>query len=289
MKIARLRLGDRTRLGVIVGDEVRIAPLTLPYYDDTPLLLKNAAALEVLERLATNGSGAESLPVTGVELLSPVMRPGKIVGIGLNYGIHVEETKFDRPKEPLIFAKFPSSIIGPNDPIRWDPALTDAVDFEAELGVVIGTPARNVPVDRALDYVFGYTCLNDVSARDLQFGDGQWVRSKSLDRFCPMGPLIQTADEVPDPGRLGITCTVSGVLLQDATTADLLFSVPELISRLSRSFTLEPGDVIATGTPPGTGWFRDPRRLLRDGDEVLVSIEGIGQLRNPVVLAQAVA
>ena len=153
-----------------------------------------------------------------------------------------------------------------------------------ELAVVIGRQARNVPVDAAFNHIFGYTCLNDVSARDLQFGDGQWVRGKSLDTFCPLGPWIVTADEIPDPQALTIECEVSGEVLQAASTADMIFGVAELVSRVSRSFTLEPGDLIATGTPPGVGYFRKPQRLLRHGDEVVVRIEGLGELRNPVRL-----
>ena len=186
------------------------------------------------------------------------------------------------PAEPLVFAKFPSSIVGPGEAIAFDRGLTDAVDFEAELGAVIGRRARDVRVEDALDHVFGYTCLDDVSARDLQFSDGQWVRAKSLDTFCPIGPWVVTADDVPDPQRLAISCTVSGEVLQSASTGDMIFGVAELIARLSRSFTLEPGDLIATGTPPGVGWFRTPRRLLRDGDEVVVEIGGVGRLSNPV-------
>jgi 2-keto-4-pentenoate hydratase/2-oxohepta-3-ene-1,7-dioic acid hydratase in catechol pathway len=216
--------------------------------------------------------------------LSPVSDPGKIVAIGLNYVDHATEATMELPTEPLVFAKFPSSIIGGGAPIRWSRSVTDGVDYEAELGVVIGRAARQVPVAQALEHVFGYTCLNDVSARDLQFADGQWVRGKSLDSFCPIGPWIVTSDEVPDPQALSIQCRVGDELLQDATTADMIFGVAELISRLSHSFTLDPGDVIATGTPPGVGWFREPRRLLRDGDVVTVEIGNIGALSNPVLV-----
>jgi len=220
--------------------------------------------------------------ITGNGHLAPVSDPRKIVAIGLNYVDHATEATLTPPSEPLVFAKFPSAVVGHGAPIRWSRSLTDGVDYEAELAVVIGRRARGVPVERALAHVFGYTCLNDVSARDLQFSDGQWVRAKSLDSFCPIGPWIVTADDIPDPQGLSIRCSVGDEVLQDATTADMIFSVAELVSRLSRSFTLEPGDVIATGTPPGVGWFRDPRRLLRDGDMVTVEIGGIGALSNPV-------
>lgn len=216
--------------------------------------------------------------------LAPIDDPRKIVAIGLNYADHAAEGAVEVPHEPLIFAKFPSSIVGPGASITWDPTLAKKVDFEAELAVVIGTRARNVPEQEALRHVFGYTCLNDVTARDLQFADGQWVRAKSLDTFCPLGPLIVTADEIPNPNDLAIRCVLSGEVMQVATTSDMLFSIEELVSRLSRAFVLEPGDLIATGTPPGVGWFRTPPRLLRDGDVVTVQIEGIGELANPVVL-----
>lgn len=216
--------------------------------------------------------------------LAPVSNPRKIVAIGLNYVDHAAEATLEPPKQPLVFAKFPSSIIGPQEPIRWSRSLTEAVDYEAELAVVIGRPARDVAIEDALDHVFGYTCLNDVSARDLQFADGQWVRAKSLDTFCPIGPWIVTADEIADPQTLAVSCRIGDEVLQEGTTADMIFGVAELISRLSLSFTLETGDVIATGTPPGVGWFRDPRRLLGPGDEVTVEIGGIGSLCNPVVV-----
>lgn len=217
-----------------------------------------------------------------VALAVPVHGTSKIVAIGLNYVDHAVESEVSMPAEPLVFAKLPSSLIGHGDPIRWGSDITSAVDSEAELAVVMGRTCRNVPEREALEHVFAYTCLNDVSARDLQFGDGQWTRGKSLDTFCPVGPWLVTADEIPDPHSLRIRCTVSGQTLQDATTADMHFSVPELISYLSRMFTLEPGDVIATGTPPGVGYFRDPQRLLRHGDVVTVSIDSIGELTNPV-------
>jgi 2-keto-4-pentenoate hydratase/2-oxohepta-3-ene-1,7-dioic acid hydratase in catechol pathway len=222
------------------------------------------------------------IPLAGAGLLPPIDDPGKIVAIGLNYADHAAEGAMVVPGQPLVFAKFPSSIAAPGDAIAWPADVTDAVDYEAELAVIIGRTASRVTREEALDHVFGYTCLNDVTARDIQFSDGQWVRGKSLDTFCPIGPWIVTADDIPDPGLLGIRCVVSGETLQDASTADMFFGVPELISRLSRSFVLEPGDVIATGTPPGVGWFRDPRRLLRAGDVVTVEIEGIGALVNPV-------
>ena len=209
-------------------------------------------------------------PVVEADLLAPVGRPGKVVAIGRNYREHADEEGVDAPPAPLVFAKWPSSIVGPGADIRWDPALTAQVDYEAELAVVIGTEARRVSEADALAHVLGYTCLDDVSARDLQFGDGQWTRGKSLDTFCPMGPALVTADEIGDPQALAIECRVNGEVLQRSTTAAMYFGVAEIISHCSMAFTLEPGDVIATGTPGGVGIFRDPPVLLADGDVVTV-------------------
>ena len=225
-----------------------------------------------------------AIPLDEVELVAPLLwPPGKIVAAAVNYQSHGAEQNREPPDHPVFFAKFPSSIIGHGDEIRWSPELTQAVDFEAELAAVIGRTCRRVQPEHALDYVAGYTCLNDVSARDLQYSDKQFVRAKSLDTFCPIGPWLVTADEIPDPQSLGIRCFVNGELMQDGNTADMVFSVAELISFCSQAFTLSPGDVIATGTPSGVGWFREPKRMLKDGDEVVVEIERIGRLVNRCV------
>jgi 2-keto-4-pentenoate hydratase/2-oxohepta-3-ene-1,7-dioic acid hydratase in catechol pathway len=223
---------------------------------------------------------AQGRPLTGLALLAPIGRAGKVVAIGRNYREHVNEEGVEPPTAPLIFAKWPSSIVGPGAEIRWDPALTSQVDYEAELAVVIGRTARRVAEADALDCVLGYTCLNDVSARDLQFGDGQWVRGKSLDTFCPMGPVLVTADEIPDPQDLDIECRIGDRVVQKANTSLMYFGVAALVSYCSEAFTLDPGDVIATGTPGGVGIFRTPPVLLADGDEVSVEIERIGRLSN---------
>lgn len=211
------------------------------------------------------------------------LRPRKVVAIGLNYRDHVRETGMETPTTPLVFAKFPSSVIGPDEPIAIDAGVAERVDWEVELGVVVGETMRNVPVDRALDHVFGYTIGNDVSARDLQFADGQWVRGKSLDTFCPLGPLVVSADEIPNPQRLALRTRVNGEVVQESSTAEMIFSVAELLAFCSASFTLEPGDVVLTGTPWGCGEFMQPRRSLAPGDLVETEIDGIGTLRNPVV------
>jgi 2,4-didehydro-3-deoxy-L-rhamnonate hydrolase len=211
----------------------------------------------------------------------PIDRPGKIVCVGLNYRDHAEEQGVDLPKEPLFFAKYTTALIGPGDPIVIPPVVTQC-DYEAELGVVIGERIRNVSRENALEAVRGYVCANDVSARNLQFADGQWTRGKSPDTFCPVGPLVPVA-EIPDPHALRIRAIVSGEVLQDSTTANLIFGVDEIIRHASLTSTLEPGDLILTGTPAGVGIFRDPKRLLQPGDEVTIEIEGIGELTNPVV------
>jgi 2-keto-4-pentenoate hydratase/2-oxohepta-3-ene-1,7-dioic acid hydratase in catechol pathway len=211
----------------------------------------------------------------------PIERPGKIVCVGLNYRDHAEEQGAALPEEPLLFAKFPNALIGPGEPIVIPPLVTQC-DYEAELGVVIGARVRGVSKENALEAVLGYVCANDVSARDLQFSDGQWTRGKSVDTFCPVGPLVPR-DEIPDPHDLWIRAIVSGEVLQDSTTANLIFGVDEVISHATKTMTLEPGDLILTGTPAGVGVFRDPQRLLHPGDEVTIEIERVGSLTNPVV------
>ncbi len=218
--------------------------------------------------------------VDGLKLLAPVPNPSKIIAIGLNYRDHAREQGSPIPESPIIFAKFPTSVVGAGDTITWDPELTHQVDYEVELAVVIGRTARKVSEDDALSFVAGYTCGNDVSARDLQFGDHQWVRGKSLDTFCPLGPWLVTPDEIPDPQALSIRALLNGEVVQDSRTSEMIFSVRYLIAFASRAFTLLPGDVIMTGTPHGVGVFRKPPVFLKDGDRIAVEIERIGRLEN---------
>jgi 2-keto-4-pentenoate hydratase/2-oxohepta-3-ene-1,7-dioic acid hydratase in catechol pathway len=210
-----------------------------------------------------------------------ITRPGKIVCVGLNYRDHAEEGGLDLPSAPLLFAKWPNTLIGDGDPIVV-PAEVTEVDYEAELGVVIGSTARRVAERDALDVVEGYICLNDVTARDLQFGDGQWTRGKSPDTFCPVGPRLVPREEIQDPQALAIRCVLNGETMQDSSTDQMIFSVAEIIAHVTQIITLEPGDLIATGTPAGVGIFRDPKVLMKDGDEVSIEIEGLGTLTNPV-------
>ncbi len=279
MRLVRFADGNRDPLGVERDGRVNV--VESPSMDDLIGPGRDGIAMlgPVRERAAV-ARAESSLSVEHLSLLSPIRRPGKIVAVGINYAAHAAEGGRPAAADPVLFAKFPTSVIGPGDDIVWDPALTSAVDYEAELAVVIGRTCRRVDESTALDYVLGYTCLNDVSARDLQFADKQFVRSKSLDTFCPIGPVLVTPDEIPDPQALRIRSYVNGELRQDASTADMIHGVAELIAFCSRAFTLESGDVIATGTPAGVGWYREPKALLHDGDEVVIEIEGIGRLVN---------
>jgi 2-keto-4-pentenoate hydratase/2-oxohepta-3-ene-1,7-dioic acid hydratase in catechol pathway len=285
MRLASFLDGGADRLAVVsdgralpLGDVDDRLPATM-----AALLAGGAQALAALREpvvAASDRIAREGVSIDTLELLSPVPRPGKVVAIGLNYRDHAREADLPPPGAPLVFGKFPSSVTGHRAEIRWDPALATQVDYEAELAVVIGRHARRVSEADALDYVLGYTCCNDVSARDMQFGDGQWVRGKSLDTFCPLGPVLVTADEIPDPQSLAIKCTLDGVPVQSSSTARMFFPVRALVSYCSNSFTLEPGDIIATGTPAGVGVFRSPQVFLGEGSRVVVEIERIGRLEN---------
>jgi 2-keto-4-pentenoate hydratase/2-oxohepta-3-ene-1,7-dioic acid hydratase in catechol pathway len=269
VKIAQYYEKDRIRLGLVESGS--IAPLD--FEGDMVAFIAGGGDVKP--------QSSRALPLDRVKLAPPVTRPDKIIGIGLNYMDHAAEQNSPLPDEPRVFAMFPSTLVGPNDPITWDTAVTDQVDYEAELAVIIGRTIKNCPESEALGAVFGYTCANDVSARDIQLQKGQLVRGKALDTFCPLGPWIVTADEIPDPGALQIRCWMNGNLMQDGHTSQLIFSVPALIAFLSRSFTLGPGDVILTGTPKGVGAFRNPPVFLKDGDTVTVEIEGLDRLVNP--------
>lgn len=207
--------------------------------------------------------------------------PEKIICIGHNYRAHAAETGAEPPDEPLMFAKFATTLIGPGDEIVLPPEATH-VDAEAELAVVIGAPGRRLSAGRAMDVVAGYIAANDVSARNLQYGDGQWTRGKGFDTFCPIGPQLVPADEL-DPSNVGVVQRLNGEVMQEGRTSDLIFDVSTLVAHASSVFTLAPGDVILTGTPPGVGWARKPPVSLKAGDVVEVEVEGIGVLRNPVV------
>ncbi|CAN2041341.1 Fumarylacetoacetase-like C-terminal domain-containing protein [Candidatus Magnetomoraceae bacterium gMMP-15] len=267
MKITQFIDNNRIRLGIIKGDNL------IPIHF-------NGDMLDFIENNEKATAGASTISLNHVKLAPPVNRPSKIIAIGLNYKDHIEESNGKLPESPLIFSKFPNSVIGTMDLITWNTAISNKVDFEAELAVIIGQKTHNCSENKALEMVFGYTCANDVSARDLQFGDGQWVRGKSLDTFCPLGPWIVTKDEIPNPHNLKIRSFLNGNLMQDSSTCHLIFNIPRLVSFLSWHFTLFPGDVILTGTPSGVGVFREPPVYMKDGDEIEVEIQGIGKLVN---------
>jgi len=214
----------------------------------------------------------------------PIDRPGKIICVGLNYRDHAEEQGVDLPTAPLLFAKWNNTLIGPGEPIVIPPIVTKT-DYEAELGVVIGSQVNRVSAENALEAVAGYICVNDVSARDLQFADGQWSRGKSPDTYCPVGPHLVPREEISDPQNLAIRAILNGETMQDSTTANMVFGVADIIAYVTQTITLEPGDLIATGTPAGVGAFRDPKVFMQPGDEITIEIEGLGSLTNPVTAA----
>jgi 2-keto-4-pentenoate hydratase/2-oxohepta-3-ene-1,7-dioic acid hydratase in catechol pathway len=253
------------------------------FTDICSFLSSGDAAIRKAEQVIHEARQNDFVPLLNVKLRAPVPRPGKIIAVGLNYLDHsIEAGAKELPKTPIIFAKFPTSISGPGDPILIPPS-DPQVDYEAELAVVIGRRGKAISAADALQYVGGYMPLNDVSARTWQFGDKQWVRGKSPDTFCPTGPYLTMRDEIPDPHSLAIAARVNGVTLQDSNTSRMIFHIPELIEFISASITLEPGDIIATGTPEGVGVFRNPPIFLKPGDIVEVEIEKLGVLRNPVV------
>ena len=263
MRICSYRRDDGTvRAGIVDGDQVLDAGLTP--WEPSP--------------------GAHIGSVAAVALVAPIPAPGKVVCVGRNYAEHAAETGSAVPTQPQIFSKWANAVVGPGSVVEL-PAITHALDYEAELVVVIGRTACRVSEEHALDHVLGYTCGDDISARDLQFGDTQWTRGKALDTFAPMGPWIVTTDEIPDPQTLGIRCLVNGDVRQDDTTAHMLFPVAQLVAFITEAITLEPGDVIFSGTPPGVGHARQPPVYLQPGDTVRVEIDRIGTLENEIVSA----
>ncbi|MGH9433687.1 MAG: fumarylacetoacetate hydrolase family protein [Terriglobia bacterium] len=240
-----------------------------------------ADALQRVRRWIEKADADQVISVNKVRLRAPLPRPPKIICIGLNYRDHAVESKMDIPTVPTVFSKYATAVIGPDDEIVL-PKLSSQPDYEAELAVVIGKGGRYIPKSQWREHVFGYTNLNDVSARDYQMATSQWMIGKTFDTFAPMGPAIVTEDEIPDPHVLDIRMIINGEVLQSSNTSQLVFRIPELIEHLSGVFTLEPGDVISTGTPAGVGEARNPPRWLQPGDEVVVQISGLGQLRNRV-------
>lgn len=273
MKLATCRVRGDVRIGIVRGAVIALTESP----DMIALIRESPDPRDLRDRVVAE------VPLEQVELLAPVLRPGKILGSGINYRSHKDENpEAVMPVEPGFFSKLPSSVVGPEAEIRlpWPDAQ---VDYEVEFAVVIGSPGRDIAPSEAMSHVFGYTLINDVSARDVQFRPHQMDLGKGMDTFCPMGPWIVTADEIPDPGAVRLRSYVNGEIRQDASTAEWLFDIPAMIEHVSRSITLESGDVISTGTPAGCGTFRLPPTWLCDGDEVIVEADGIGQLRNRVV------
>lgn len=270
MRLCTLAADGRTRLAVVEGDLAR--PLDAP---DVASAIGGPLP----------PPAGEPAPLDPRDLRAP-LRPGTLIGVGLNYRDHAAETGAALPAEPLLFAKLASAVAAPNGVVAR-PAYTEELDYEGELCVVIGRRARRVPAERALEHVFGYAVMDDVTARDRQRAEPQWVRAKGGDGFAPFGPWITTADEVPDPQALGIRTWVNGELRQDGTTADMVFTVAELIAWCSAAFTLEPGDVITTGTPAGVGVGRRPPSFLQPGDRVRIEIDRLGAIEHAVAPADA--
>jgi acylpyruvate hydrolase len=270
-------------------DELAVEDLRVP--SDLLGLLRGgraslAAAQRALRFVEEQGTADQaddlSHPLVDVELLAPIQCPGKVVCVGLNYRSHLDEIAEPVPEYPILFHKAATSIIGHRQSIVL-PRISRQVDFEGELAVVIGRRGKDIPESDALSYVAGYTCANDISAHDLEFRTSQWTSGKMLDTFCPLGPVLVTQDAIRDPGNLRLKTTVNGQTMQQACTSDMVFSVPFLISYISSLATLEPGDLLLTGTPAGIGCNRNPQVFLQPGDEVSVQIEGIGTLTNRVI------
>ena len=301
MKLAQFKTNESAgqRLGVLLGDVVYdVAKLAAALKESgggppswllqanrtQDVINRGESAIRDIEALLTEIQPGTALPLDSIDFL-PAVYPSKILAIGRNYVDHAIEGGAAPPEAPLLFNKLTSSLSAHNSPIVLPP-ISIKVDYEAELAVVIGSRAKRVSEAAALGHIFGYTLINDVSARDLQFGDGQWTRGKGLDTFAPLGPFITTRDEIKDVQALKIEGRLNGEVMQSSNTGKMIFQVAYLVSYLSQGITLEPGDVIATGTPEGVGVFRDPPVLLKAGDVFEVTIEKLGTLRNPVIAAE---
>ncbi len=267
------------RPGLLVGDAILdLTPLGVP--DAASAIAVGTTALQQ----AIDMPDTSRISASAVHVLAPIPRPPRVFCVGLNYRDHAIESKMEIPKVPTIFIKLASAVIGPNEPVRI-PALTKQPDYEVEFAIVIGKAGRNIAKENWREHVFGYTILNDVSARDVQLATSQWILGKSFDTFCPIGPAIVTADEISDPHNLEIKMTIGGEVLQHSNTRELIFKAPELISYISAVTALEPGDIISTGTPAGVGLGRSPQRWLQPGETMIAEVEGLGQLINAVEAA----
>jgi 2-keto-4-pentenoate hydratase/2-oxohepta-3-ene-1,7-dioic acid hydratase in catechol pathway len=282
MRFVTLRRGDAPpEVGVIFQDG--IVSLAGAGFPDMLAVLRGGSPTRAkIENWIYNPPADATVPLSSVTLLAPIPRPPKLICVGLNYRDHALEAKMEIPKVPTIFAKFATAVIGPGQPIVL-PKNSTQPDYEAEFAFVIGTGGRHIRAEEWEEHVFGYTLLNDVSARDFQMATSQWMMGKTFDTFAPMGPHLVTADEIADPHALDISLRINGEVLQQSNTRQLIFKIPELVAYLSSVCTLEPGDVVSTGTPAGVGYARNPPRFLQPGDDVVISVDQIGELRNPVV------
>lgn len=282
MKVVTFRRpGKGPEAGVVLNGRV-VSLAEAGYPDVLSLAAQGDEGRARVENWIYNPPAEAVVELKAVQLLAPVPRPPKLICVGLNYRDHAIESGMEIPKVPTVFNKFPNTVIGPGEAIVL-PKVSEKPDYEAEFAFVVGRGGRHIAAERWRDHVFGYTIVNDVSARDFQMATTQWLMGKTFDTFAPMGPWIVSADEIADPHALDIRLEIGGETLQHSNTRELIFRVPELIAYISSVVTLEPGDVVSTGTPSGVGFARKPPRWLRAGDEVAVRVEGIGELRNPVV------
>jgi 2-keto-4-pentenoate hydratase/2-oxohepta-3-ene-1,7-dioic acid hydratase in catechol pathway len=281
MQFVTLRHARHDEPAAVFDDQV-IGLHDAGFHDLLSLIAGGADAMDRVLRWVESAPGGERFDPSGMKLHAPIPRPPKIICIGLNYRDHAEESKMAIPEVPTVFSKYTTAVTGHMHPIVL-PRNSAKTDYEAELAVVIGKGGRHIRESQWRDHVFGYTILNDVSARDFQMATSQWMMGKTFDTFAPMGPAIVTTDEIEDPHNLNISLTLNGQVMQNSNTRNLIFDVPKLIAHLSSVFTLEPGDVISTGTPAGVGFVRKPPVYLQPGDEVVVQVQGLGQLMNPVV------
>ena len=281
MRFVNIQRENYAEPGLLV-DDTFLGLRGAGFHDLLSVIHRGSEATDAVNRWIENHPFSEESEADKTTLAAPIPRPPKIICVGLNYRDHAAEAGLSIPEVPTIFAKFPTAVLGPHQPIVL-PKASRRPDYEAELCVVIGKGGRHIPAEKWREHVFGYTIFNDVSARDFQTATSQWMIWKTFDTFAPFGPAIVTADEIADPHNLRISLELNGQLMQDSNTSNLIFKIPQLIEHLSSVFTLETGDLIATGTPAGVGFARKPPVYLRPGDEVRVRIEGLGELVNPVV------
>jgi len=282
MRFVTFEFGGKARPGLLTTNDLVVDLSAVGFSSILELIEAGAAGRAKAEAFAAGAASENTRPLKSVNLLAPIPRPRKLICVGLNYRDHAAETGSQIPDVPTIFNKFATAVIGPGDDIVL-PKVSKSPDYEAEFAFVIGTGGRHIAAAEWQKHIFGYTMINDVSARDYQRATTQWLMGKTFDTFAPMGPWIVTADEVADPHSLDIQLEIDGEILQNSNTRELIFKIPDLIAFLSSVFTLEPGDIVSTGTPAGVGVARKPPRFLRPGEEVTVRIPGIGELVNPVV------